>query len=334
MSETVSDISLLKQEATDILISMGYSECQSKQIATRMPEIVAQRRHNSPLIWIRTIYNLDDEYHPFRISGYSNKLMSGYIRNMNVGLNIPNGIKRIIILYFHLIFVRIKDSIYSDSNGYLMTFNKNLEVRQVQIMFEEKENYKYKNGWPLSRKKTRRPLYTRLYLRFADISCIFPIRNERLNISINDIETCNVNPLRWIQNPCDYEAIRLNDMDSLIDDKNIDRILELVIEKYDQINNIWPFQIKHRETDEIKPELLQIGDYIDVKDYHDKWYESIIKYIEKDIHNDDIILYIHFIGWDIKFDDKISVKKQRDCIAWRNTHSTGPHRPKKYKNYV
>eukprot|EP01084_Bolivina_argentea_P037452 69287_1 len=72
---------------------------------------------------------------------------------------------------------------------------------------------------------------------------------------------------------------------------------------------------------------LRIGDFIDVKDEQNKWYESVIRYIGKK-NNQKILLYIHYIGWGSKWDEILDVDLNHNRMAKRNTYSIRAHMTK------
>eukprot|EP01084_Bolivina_argentea_P205259 350686_1 len=72
-------------------------------------------------------------------------------------------------------------------------------------------------------------------------------------------------------------------------------------------------------------EYLEIGDIIDAKDEQDKWYESVIRYIENGENKK--LLYIHYIGWSGKWDEIIDAYNYKR-ISKRNTKTVRAHMPK------
>merc|ERR1712130_249958 len=68
---------------------------------------------------------------------------------------------------------------------------------------------------------------------------------------------------------------------------------------------------------------LQIGDIVDVADDQEKWYESVIRYIE--MKGDRKLLYLHYIGWNKKWDEPIFADDLKR-IAKRNSMTKGPYR--------
>ena len=73
---------------------------------------------------------------------------------------------------------------------------------------------------------------------------------------------------------------------------------------------------------------MKVGDFVDAKDDQGKWYESVIRYI--DGTEDDKKLVIHFIGWNPKWDEKLSAMDE-ERIQKRGTFTKGPHRPRPKK---
>merc|ERR1719411_1264915 len=75
---------------------------------------------------------------------------------------------------------------------------------------------------------------------------------------------------------------------------------------------------------------LKIGDIVDAKDDQEKWYESVIRYIE--MKQDRKLLYVHYIGWNKKWDEEIFADDFKR-IAKRNSITAGPHRHANKKYY-
>ena len=73
-------------------------------------------------------------------------------------------------------------------------------------------------------------------------------------------------------------------------------------------------------------DTLEIGDIINAKDDRDVWYEALIRYKK------DRKVYIHYIGWTLRFDtiyhcDKYAVDLY--ALSPRYWHCSRAHRPKK-----
>merc|ERR1712039_722091 len=75
---------------------------------------------------------------------------------------------------------------------------------------------------------------------------------------------------------------------------------------------------------------LQIGDIVDARDDQEKWYESVIRYIE--LKGDRKLLYVHYIGWDKKYDEEIFAD-DFTRIAKRNSKTRGLKRDKGRNKY-
>merc|ERR1719242_1496175 len=74
---------------------------------------------------------------------------------------------------------------------------------------------------------------------------------------------------------------------------------------------------------------LKIGDIIEALDDHGKWYQAVIRYIG--IKVEDVAkrrLYLHYIGWNPKWDEKIYAH-HLSRIARRGTHTIGAHRDRR-----
>ena len=167
------------------------------------------------------------------------------------------------------------------------------------------------------------PAYTRLWVRFSVLKCIYPMeRNQRKNkpkwkITMEDIDRENPNGQRWVEIPDDYTGKVMNEL--VPEDGENRHILELVVQR---IGNTERWMREWRLC-------LKTGDIIDVRDDQEKWYESVVRLVEYDPDSGETFVYVHFIGWNIKWDERINVRS--DCIAKRGTHTNGPHRPRTKK---
>jgi len=110
------------------------------------------------------------------------------------------------------------------------------------------------------------------------------------------------------------------------------KVVEIAVEFFDQELNQWPnatAPMLQSSADKHSNHMawaqtLKVGDIVDAKDDQDKWFEAVIRYIEGS--GDESILYIHYIGWRLKWDEKIP-SSDMSRIQKRGTHSDGPHRP-------
>ena len=68
---------------------------------------------------------------------------------------------------------------------------------------------------------------------------------------------------------------------------------------------------------------LDVGDYVDCLDSDEKWFEAVIK------QKDGNICLLHFLGWDVKYDTKVSIFSYRlkphhsKCPKWRESLEAG-----------
>ena len=89
--------------------------------------------------------------------------------------------------------------------------------------------------------------------------------------------------------------------------------------------------IKFDDTEKIESSLshqewiksLKTGDIINVCDEAGKWYESLVRMV------DDGNVYVHFIGWKIKWNRIYDCKLEQDLslVEPRYCHAKGPHVP-------
>eukprot|EP01084_Bolivina_argentea_P312807 541590_1 len=156
----------------------------------------------------------------------------------------------------------------------------------------------------------------RVWLKFRHIKHIYTV-NKNVKVTMNDLK--DENPDRFVEVPDDYlHSITLNELE-LNDNESI------VIEKK-QDNNGWPRADHYNYTENWKYNV-KIGDIIDVKDLHDKWYEAVIRYIYPKTHENKNKIIIHYIGWRITWDEMVDINDE-EHIAKRHIHTKGPPRSK------
>merc|ERR1712241_133094 len=103
----------------------------------------------------------------------------------------------------------------------------------------------------------------------------------------------------------------------------------LVIEKmqstdyYRSGNGKWP-----RAKGDDWRETMQTGDIVNVMDDQEKWYESLVRFVHpKDHKTMANKCIIHYIGWNIKWDETLDVDSKR--IMKRHLETSGPPRLRK-----
>jgi len=116
------------------------------------------------------------------------------------------------------------------------------------------------------------------------------------------------------------------------------KVVEIAVEFFDQELNQWPNASPSPQSQSVAElpvdfdtynkqmewaQTLKVGDIVDAKDEEGKWYEVVIRYIEGS--DDDRILYIHYIGWNTKWDEKVPASHV-SRIQRRGTNTDGPHR--------
>ena len=70
-------------------------------------------------------------------------------------------------------------------------------------------------------------------------------------------------------------------------------------------------------------ETLQTGDIVECKDEYEKWYETLVRYVYPKEHKTMAgKCIIHYIGWNIKWDEPLDIDSDR--IAKRYTNHWKP----------
>ena len=207
--------------------------------------------------------------------------------------------------------------------------------------------------WPEDEEKQDIP-YVHIWMRFAKCKPIYPIDKSRAKVTEDELK--HEDDDRWLEIPDDYLKTRLDDIfkdeevlivverrqskAQLINyKKETSKKLSLLLEEYelsdiagmivDYLPEIkeWP-----RSKGDDWLDTIQTGDIVDCKDEQDKWFESLVRYVYPKESDKYGVFIVHYIGWNIKWDEPLNLNGDR--IAKRNTHSKGPHRPRKKKKYV
>jgi len=187
----------------------------------------------------------------------------------------------------------------------------------------------------------------RIWLRFEMVKEIYAFHGTKRTkpITVEDIMAIEGDPERWVEIPDDYMKMTVSALERVDEGGKLSNLhkelLEIGVEFYDPVICEWPSwntvdsAITSTETDEESADVdnehhwtskLKVGDIVDAKDDQDKWYESVIRYI--DGPEEDRKLLIHYIGWNLKWDEFLSALDSTR-IQKRGTHSHGPHRHKR-----
>mmetsp|Transcript_30044 Transcript_30044/g.47979 ORF Transcript_30044/g.47979 Transcript_30044/m.47979 type:complete len:1184 (-) Transcript_30044:396-3947(-) len=78
-------------------------------------------------------------------------------------------------------------------------------------------------------------------------------------------------------------------------------------------------------------ETIAVGDILDVRDEQEKWYETVIRLVGKPDTDHAGKFIVHYIGWNIKWDEWVEIDSER--VEKRHTNTKAPHRPRKQTNY-
>merc|ERR1712228_704153 len=97
------------------------------------------------------------------------------------------------------------------------------------------------------------------------------------------------------------------------------------VEWYNSNNCIWP-----RTKGDDWRETMQTGDIVEAKDEQGEYYESLVRFVyPKDHKTMAGKCIIHYIGWNIKWDEPLDIDSDRICK--RYTHCSKAHRPREIK---
>merc|ERR1712228_286361 len=101
------------------------------------------------------------------------------------------------------------------------------------------------------------------------------------------------------------------------------------VEWYNSNNCIWP-----RTKGDDWRETMKTGDIVECKDEQEKWYESLVRYVYPKEHKTMAgKCIIHYIGWNIKWDEPVDIDSERICKRYtRYSHAFRP-RPRDQKDY-
>ena len=265
---------------------------------------------------------LNHQAEPFRISHLTHKLISGYIRCISsLNKHVIQEIQNIIISYCNLLFVKLFYGI-NDKQYELRTFDTNLSNQVLAKLMEIEHNLN------IDRQKYLLPDVVRIWMRFGLIKAIYPITTDNINVTEEKVNSSDIDSLKWMEIPSDYIYHSLYQVD---EDLNYDEILEIGVEFYDEIRQEWKWsavESNNKDQTLTKEEwikTLKSGDIINAKDDRGKWYESLVRFAE------DNKVYIHFIGWNTKFDTMYDCNLRDDliCLDKRYSHVMRSHIPKK-----
>merc|ERR1712228_1145425 len=137
---------------------------------------------------------------------------------------------------------------------------------------------------------------------------------------------------RWVEIPDDYMKTSLKDIqwkssEFLVIEKMKLNLNEMVhgitfVEWYNTGDCIWP-----RAKGNDWRVTMQTGDIVEVEDTTQKYYESLVRFVyPKDHKTMAGKCIIHYIGWNIKWDETMDIDSNRICK--RYTHCFLPHRPR------
>ena len=280
----------------------------------------------------------------FRITQLTKLLTFGYSRlNCESDKRVPDSIQLEIVKYVNLLLVRLNYNLHGDISDVweqdmnevvdhennmdilpVISFDSNADLCSLSKFMEKNGPMKYLDRWSVSYHTS---WFVRIWMKFKNIYG---------NVTKGDILPMEEDPNRWVEIPDDYmKDIFVCNLDDDVDD---DEPLEIGVEFYDQINNMWPSRAKvDAPLDATKNERdwtrsLKVGHIIDVnkpnrRSQH-KWYEAVIRNIAGP--ENDRKLAVHFIGWPTKFDEKISAMDS-SRIQKRGTFTKGPCREPRVK---
>ena len=318
---------------------------------------------DNPMPPIEKIPSMSFEFAPppelvrtFCITKLTKLLTFGYIRmSLEPDEHIPKGIQLEIVKYVNLLLVRLNYNLHGDivSNDGdnpitlpVISMDCDTKLNILAKCLERDGPIKYNYDDIGSWESEYVPQFVRIWMRFKNVCEIYPLKGSRYtdDVTMEDIMAIEEDPSRWVEVPDDYTKTFIWEINDIPED---DEPQEIALEFYDQINRVWPSRTNHginheelplevneesdaKETTHEWRNQLKVGDFVDAKDDQEKWYESVVRYIDRP--EDDKKLVIHFIGWNIKWDEKISAMNE-DKIQKRGTHSRGPHRPRPKRRY-
>ena len=146
------------------------------------------------------------------------------------------------------------------------------------------------------------------WVKLGVIKGIYLVNKKNAKVTEEDLKDENTE--RLVEIPDDWlRRIEIFDTD----------IYEIVVEKKNK-DGSWPKAKKYFERDK-----LQTGDFVDICDTQNKWFESLIRFVYPKNSDKYGKCVIHFVGWDAKWDEEIDIH-DNDRIAKRHTFSKGPYR--------
>eukprot|EP01084_Bolivina_argentea_P318173 551737_1 len=159
-----------------------------------------------------------------------------------------------------------------------------------------------------------------LWIMFKNLKIIYPINKRNAFVTQQQID-CLPLTQKWKQIPSDYSKIKLN---QLSDSNSLSIAIEQQFDS--RVSGEWP---RAKFKNNIEWNKLESGDIIECKDAQNKWYEALIRYVYPNGHEYENCVVVHYIGWNIKWDERLSIIADidRDRMAVRGTHTNGPHAP-------
>ena len=227
--------------------------------------------------------------------------------------NVIPDIQNIIISYCNLIFVKLIYGI--NNNEYeLRVFDTNLTFRTIAKLIEIERRLNGSNKSIYSK-------HVRIWMRYSIYKRIYPISTKNIVVLKWELDA-NTEPSKWMEVPDDYTILYLADIDKPL---NYNEILEIGVDVYDKFEKKWSFKTNDKlnlSRDEWL-KSLKTGDIINVKDSQNKWYESLVRYVDGNK------VYIHFIGWNVQWDTcyDCNIEDDVECLDRRYSHRRRAHKP-------
>merc|ERR1712228_651534 len=167
-----------------------------------------------------------------------------------------------------------------------------------------------------------------LWFKFDQIKPIYPFHKHKAKLKMEELEKEDGD--RWVEMPDDYLKSTLNDVGCKITKILVIEKVNLKMDKmparstfvewYNSNNCIWP-----RTKGDDWRETMQTGDIVEAKDEQGEYYESLVRFVyPKDHKTMAGKCIIHYIGWNIKWDEPLDIDSDR--IRKRYTHCALPHR--------
>eukprot|EP01084_Bolivina_argentea_P096550 173573_1 len=226
----------------------------------------------------------------FPISHLSHKLINGFIRiKSTIKAYIPLDIQNIILSYCNIFFVKL--FFRSDDTKYeLRTFDTILKFRTLAKLLQ------IERGIDDDDTGSVYSSYIHIFLRFKQFKSAYAIQKDHMVVTIHDVQQINEDENRWMELPDGYLGwILFTDAKT----HGYEDTLEVGIDIFDKHTDKWTFvNDKQAPSDNIDKwiDSLKIGYIINAKDSSRKWYEAMVRYIVGKK------IYVHFIGWTLKFD--------------------------------